>query len=234
MESKKLFNIFNNKNKSTTTSTSSTVSTKIDVAQNISVSIITATNTNIVNSDDESNTNNTPSGYLDLGDLNSGPMRPILKVYPKTKFGQQNRSFSSTHYKKFSWIEYSIKNDAIFCYACRLFSNNNVEQTFISIGFNNWKKLSGYRDSKVNCTKLELHNRCIHHLTAMSKWSGHNSMKKNGSVHNKIVSASMQQIKENRTYMMQLIEITLFLSKQGIAFRGHRENELSINRGFYF
>jgi len=47
----------------------------------------------------------------------------------------------------------------------------------------------------------------------MSKWSGHNSMQKNRFVHNKIVSTSMQQIKENRTYMMQLIEITLFLSK---------------------
>lgn len=32
---------------------------------------------------------------------------------------------------------------------------------------------------------------------------------------------------------MQLIEITLHLSKQGIAFRGHRENELSLNRGLY-
>jgi len=68
----------------------------------------------------------------------------------------------------------------------------------------------------------------------MSKWSGHNSMQKNRSVNNKIVSASMQQIKENRTYMMQLIKITLFLSKQGIAFRGHTENELSINKGLYF
>ncbi|KAL4100864.1 hypothetical protein QTP88_020893 [Uroleucon formosanum] len=192
------------------------ISTKIDVDQNISISITTATNTNIVNIDDDSITNNTTSGHLDLSDLNSGPMRPILKVFPKTKFGQQNRSFSCAHYKKCPWIEYSIKNDAIFCYACRLFSKDSghVEQTFISIGFNNWKKLSGYRDSKVNCTKLELHNSCIHHLTAMSKWSGHNSMQKNEFVHNKI-----------------LIEITLFLSKQGIAFRGHRENEFSINRG---
>jgi len=79
MESKKLFNIFNIKNKSITTSSSSTVSTKINVDQNISVSISTATDTNIVN-DDESITNNTSSGCLDLGDLNSGPMRPILKV----------------------------------------------------------------------------------------------------------------------------------------------------------
>lgn len=68
----------------------------------------------------------------------------------------------------------------------------------------------------------------------MSKWSAHKLMQKNGSVHNQIVSASMQQIKENRTYMMQLIDITLFLSKQGIAFRGHKENELSLNRGLSF
>lgn len=86
----------------------------------------------------------------------------------------------------------------------------------------------------MNCTKLELHNNCIHHLTAMSKWSAYKLMQKNGSVHNQIVSSSMQQIKENRTYMMQLIDITLFLSKQGIAFRGHRENEISINRGLFF
>lgn len=79
MESKKLFNIFNIKNKLITTSSSSTLSTKINDDQNISVSISTATNTNIVN-DDESITNNTTSGCLDLGDLNSGPMRPILKV----------------------------------------------------------------------------------------------------------------------------------------------------------
>jgi hypothetical protein len=52
MESKKSFNIFNNKNKSTTTSPNSRVSTKIDVDQNILVSITTATNTNIINSDD--------------------------------------------------------------------------------------------------------------------------------------------------------------------------------------
>jgi len=57
-------------------------------------------------------------------------------------------------------------------------------------------------------------------------------MQKNGSVHNQKVSASMQQIKENRTFMVQLIDITLFLSNQGIAFRGHRKNEISSTRGF--
>lgn len=67
----------------------------------------------------------------------------------------------------------------------------------------------------------------------MSKRSAHKLMLKNESVHNQIISSTMQQIKKNRTYMMQLIEITLHLSKQGIAFRGHRENELSLNGGLY-
>lgn len=65
-------------------------------------------------------------------------------MFPKTTFGQQNGAFSSNYYKQFQWIEYSIKKDAIFCYASRLFSNDfcHIEETFISIGFNNWKKVS--------------------------------------------------------------------------------------------
>lgn len=56
---------------------SSTVPSKIDFDQNISISITTDTNTIII---DNEISNNTLSGYLDLGDLNSEPMRPILKV----------------------------------------------------------------------------------------------------------------------------------------------------------
>lgn len=86
VENKKFFNIFNVKNKSTTSSTSSTVSTKIDVDQNISVSITSTTNmTDIVNGVDGSIINSSSSRNLDLCDLNSGPMRPILKVSTYSK-----------------------------------------------------------------------------------------------------------------------------------------------------
>ncbi|XP_050065525.1 uncharacterized protein LOC126554494 [Aphis gossypii] len=80
----------------------------------------------------------------DLGDMDSGPIRPILKVYPKTKFGTQNRSFTSVYYTHFDWLEYSVKMNAVFCFACRIFSNDygNSENTFTITGFSNWKKAS--------------------------------------------------------------------------------------------
>lgn len=66
-----------------------------------------------------------------------------IQAYPKTKFGGQNRSFSSTYYKEFNWLEYSIKLNACFCYACRLFAvdSGHIEDTFKTAGFNNWKKV---------------------------------------------------------------------------------------------
>eukprot|EP00102_Acyrthosiphon_pisum_P021445 XP_016658655.1 PREDICTED: uncharacterized protein LOC107883349 [Acyrthosiphon pisum] len=81
---------------------------------------------------------------FDLGNLDSGPVQPILKVYPKTAFGSQNRSFGSKYFKEYNWLEYSIEKDAIFCFPCRMFSTSSghVEDVFVTTGFNNWKKAS--------------------------------------------------------------------------------------------
>ncbi|XP_022169020.1 zinc finger MYM-type protein 5-like [Myzus persicae] len=62
--------------------------------------------------------------------------------FPLSKFGVQNRSFSESYYNKFEWVEYSVSEDAIFCYACRIFGTGSVEPSFTSIGFRNWKKVS--------------------------------------------------------------------------------------------
>lgn len=67
----------------------------------------------------------------------------------------------------------------------------------------------------------------------MSKWSAFKLTEKTGSIHNQIDSVYKKQVLNNRNYIKQLIEISLYLSKQGISFRGHREDELSLNRGTY-
>jgi len=43
----------------------------------------------------------------------------------------------------FQWLEYSIQKDAVFCYPCRVFgtTTNKSEDTFVSTGFRNWKKV---------------------------------------------------------------------------------------------
>lgn len=66
-----------------------------------------------------------------------------LQSYPMTKFGRQNRSFNASIYGMYDWVEYSLKNDAIYCFPCRNFSSKDIDATltFTKIGFKNWKKV---------------------------------------------------------------------------------------------
>lgn len=47
-------------------------------------------------------------------------------------------------------------------------------------------------------------------------------------------SGYKEQVAKNRTYIGMLIDIILFLGKQGIAHRGHREDANSLNQGTYY
>lgn len=55
--------------------------------------------------------------------------------------------------------------------------------------------------------------------------------RKSGSIIAKLSDAHRNQIAENRAYMAQLIEIVLYLGKQGVVFRGHSDKCDSLNQG---
>ena len=69
------------------------------------------------------------------------PIQPVLKRYPCRMFGsgvnERERCFSDSWYGKFSFIEYSIAKDAVFCFPCRFFSDPTkyVEHAFTTGGF---------------------------------------------------------------------------------------------------
>ncbi|XP_008179531.1 zinc finger MYM-type protein 1-like [Acyrthosiphon pisum] len=172
----------------------------------------------------------------DLGTLITGPVRPILTSYPLTKFGAQNRAFDDKHYKTYEWLEYSISKDSIFCFACRNFNtgiSGNSEDSFL-VGFRNWKKLGvssgnkGGNKSKLN--KLDTHAKSNLHLTCMVKWSAYQKTKETGSVYSQISSQHTLMVEKNRKYMKILVDIVLFISCQGIGFRGHDETKDSLNQ----
>lgn len=82
--------------------------------------------------------------YFKIPDLSltkyNDPVQPILLNYPRNN---ENRSFNSTFYTNFSWIEYSILKDMVYCFMCRHFTVNTVsctESKFINKGFNCWRK----------------------------------------------------------------------------------------------
>ncbi|XP_025410974.1 zinc finger MYM-type protein 1-like isoform X1 [Sipha flava] len=180
----------------------------------------------------EENELNDIDNELDLGNLNSGPRQPILKEYPKTKFGSQNRGFTPSYFSEFNWLEYSVRKDSVFCFPCRIFGTAHLtENTFTVIGFKNWKKLCGSRDSKTKKSKLSLHASTINHINCMSRWLEYKNSLKQGSIISKLSTAYKEHIDKNRQYIKCLIDIVIFLGRQGLPFRGHRENEDALNKG---
>ncbi|CAI6352180.1 unnamed protein product [Macrosiphum euphorbiae] len=158
---------------------------------------------------------------LGLGDIESGPYRPILAAYPKTKFGKQNRCFNKQWFVECAWLEYSTTLDAAFCYVCRIFGTGDVEPAWTKTGLSNWQKFAD---------KLNKHKLSKIHLTNVSKMEAFKSSKKTGSVKSQVISAHNEIVMKNRKYILNIIEIVLYLAKQGVSFRGHREDSDSCNQ----
>ena len=159
-----------------------------------------------------------------LGNLQTGPSRPVIN-YPKTKFGDRYRSFSSKFYDVYSWVEYSLKNDKIYCFICRNFCKNKIRyqnEKFVASGFSNWKKLSD---------ALLKHEHSTIHIQFTEMYIAYKQTLVAGSVHEKLVSQHSEEVTQNRAYLLKIIEVILCLARQGLALRGHREDNTSHNRG---
>ena len=52
-----------------------------------------------------------------------GPFKPIAHQFPKRKIGDRYRSCSPVWLFKHNWVEYSIKEDSVFCFYCYLFKD---------------------------------------------------------------------------------------------------------------
>lgn len=168
----------------------------------------------------------------DLGDLESGPCQPMLDTFPRTQFGKQTRCFSTTFYKKYSWLEYSKTKDKVFCFVCRQFSTNipggsssdRDKDVFIKEGNQNWKKLN---------EKITKHESSDLHKTCVIKHAEWQRLKSSESrdVLDQVISYRQEVVAKNRRYLTKIIDILLYLSRQGLAFRGHEEKKDSANKG---
>ena len=72
------------------------------------------------------------------------PVQPRQHRFPATLFGNKTRSFNPQWFNKHTWLEYSIKKDAAFCYVCRFFSTStHGEELFVRTGYTDWKHARG-------------------------------------------------------------------------------------------
>ena len=153
-----------------------------------------------------------------------GPVRPMLKQFPKRMIGGKLRGFSSQWYAPYPFVEYSVQMDAVFCYACRLFPPPLVhaEEVFIKTGFRNWKKIG---------EKLQKHAQSEFHKHSIALWGAYKQVKAHGSVAEQLDSQLSVVIQSNRKFLKTITQVAILCARQNMALRGHDEQDTSHNKG---
>ena len=162
--------------------------------------------------------------------MQEDPVRPVNCQFPSSSIGNRERSFNPRWYNKYQWLEYSVSRDAIFCYPCRYFAHgcSKAEDTFISIGYRDWKHATGRGGA------LTKHDTCMTHQEAVSNWCEYKVNLQSGtSVASSLDNARKEQISKNRHYLKALLQALMYCTTQEIALRGHRESSSSqsVNKG---
>ena len=101
-------------------------------------------------------------------DRHQSPIQPILHSFPLSQVKGQKHSFNYSWYKTYPFLEYSVKEDAVYCFPYRLFPSPTykAETTFTEKGLRNWKEFR----SKVHVDK---HMSSEAHKLSLTLWCGY-------------------------------------------------------------
>ena len=166
--------------------------------------------------------------------INRGPFRPDYDAVRKTTkiMPRQSRYFQKRWYSESDWVEYSVLENSVYCFPCRLFptDSGNARKTFTSEGLTDFSNADKAFGKHVNSEG---------HLFAYARWKEYRSNSVPGS---NISSQLSKQLHEQQTeaarakaqlckVLVRILSAIKFLAKQSLAFRGHDETDESINSG---
>lgn len=147
---------------------------------------------------------------------------PYLAI--EYKDGKFTRKFQTSWYNKFTWLSGCDKGNKLFCFIC-VFFRGEKEWSFdgISTIKNIIRKAEKHSISKTHLKNQEqfyfLGKIRIEH--AISEGRRLEAQKHN------------EQVGINRRILARMVHVVCYLGKQELAFRGHRENTESLNKGNY-
>ena len=108
----------------------------------------------------------------------------------------------------------------MFCFPCMLFADRSAhgyEKTFVEVS-------AGCDDFKKGVQKIAKHENSSIHGEAVAKMLEKSyNLEKCTTVVQRLQEAERKQIEKTREILKRLVDVTLFLSKQNLAFRGHLE-----------
>ena len=160
-----------------------------------------------------------------------GPFSVAERQNPKAKGGVRQLS-KEWFYKVMphgenilrTWMVYSPVSKNLYCFCCRLFAVSATDMTskFVT-GFRKWWKLN---------PKVHVHETSEQHLLCLEKWKTLAAgLKLHKTIDANTVAEMELQKKKWRDILRRLLDIALFLAKQNLAFRGHKEDDVSLNKG---
>lgn len=148
-----------------------------------------------------------------------------LRVY-----GKINRYFSSKYFYRQlqngetcerSWLMFSESAGKVFCFPCKLFSND-LDNVFVKNGFNNWKKTD---------IALKSHENSKEHHECVMKWLDHSS--KNSRIDKNKEESMKSETKYWTEVLKRVISVIRFLTERGLPIRGKDEIFGSPKNGNY-
>ncbi|XP_026821672.1 zinc finger MYM-type protein 1-like [Rhopalosiphum maidis] len=161
--------------------------------------------------------------------VEKGPPAPLNAnfVFPSD---DQGRKFTQFHYKRSmsngenvtrTWLVYSISNDVIFCFCCKLFDNSNSKLALE--GYNDWR----------HCTQmLKGHETSKNHLTAYSTWLELSlRLKKTKTIDDVNQRILESECRHWNEVLQRIMSVVQFLGHQNLAFRGSSDQLFKHNNG---
>ncbi|KAM4534234.1 zinc finger MYM-type protein 1-like [Odontesthes bonariensis] len=158
--------------------------------------------------------------------------RGPLKVSPDFSFpkGPDGRAFhSSLQFKTLpngekinrSWVVYSPQNNAVICFACKLFSVKDIKLT--AEGHSDWSNIN---------TSLRGHECSPNHTQCMVKWRELGTrLKKGMAIDQAELTLLEAERKKWRDILKRLLSITLSLASRNLSFRGSSEHPYEPDNG---
>ena len=161
----------------------------------------------------------TLSQSMKLKLLNHTP--DVKYKYPTKYMNGCNRRFKPEWVQTHSWLHYSASEDGVFCKACALFAPSEVQQqtlgSLVSKPFSLWTKQSSAFKSH---EQLSYHQACMLKMAAF-KESCHDPTQ---NVATMLSNARKELVSRNTQVIRSLLKCVAFCGKQGLSFRGHRDD----------
>lgn len=137
-----------------------------------------------------------------------------------------SRSFKTSWYDSHDWLCGSFLRKSLFCWSCLLLSNSR-QNVWVSKGYTDLKNLSA---------SLKKHETSRDHLfndLGLKKLQRNAPTIKDAFEVNSALSKKLynEDVRKNRILLSYLIDVTVTLAKQELAFRGRDETENSFNCG---